>query len=257
MQKVQFPIIIHHPIDGQKQQSISAIDLHQFLDVGTEFAKWIQRRIDEYGFTIEKDYLIIVKSDDISRKGPKQSDYILTLDMAKELAMVEKTEKGKAVRRYFIEVEKAARAGMLTTPDPEELLRNDIVRLFELTASKGRVYDAIAHVNGLSSSYIKYWLDRKKPLDAERLRKLRARVDYLLRLWQYQHRIGSHIIFMLERSTPDQIEDRVLSALSTNPDYNTRTLLIDLQQMVKDVRRALLYDFVDVQNPLLGKGGSK
>lgn len=257
MSNVQFPVIVYHPIDGQNQQAVDARELHHALGVGTQFKDWIQRRIQEYDFTEHTDFEVSLKNEQNPTGGRPSKDYMLTLDMAKELAMVEKTDKGKAVRRYFIEVEKAARAGFMSAPDPEDVLRADITRLFELTASKGRVYEAIAHVNGLSSSYVKYWLDRKKPLDAERLRKLRARVDYLLRLWQYQHRMGSHLIVMLERSTPDQIEDRIVAALEAGPGHHTRALLLDLQQLVKDVRRALLYDFVDAQNPLLGKGGAK
>jgi len=90
----------------------SARDLHSVLGVGRDFTTWIKGRIKKYGFEEEVDF-IIVKLDSPNRGGSKNHggdrksvDYIITLDMAKELAMVENNELGKQVRKYFIQMEK-------------------------------------------------------------------------------------------------------------------------------------------------------
>lgn len=95
-------------IAGAEQHSVNARDLHQFLEVGSKFADWITRRIGEYSFVENQDYILTVLKIG-KRSNVSQNEYFLTLDMAKELAMVERTEKGKQARQYFIECEKRLR----------------------------------------------------------------------------------------------------------------------------------------------------
>ncbi len=87
---------------------IDARLLHQQLHVSSKFATWITRRIEEFGFEEGKDfYPILGKTSFLG--GRKPNDYHLTLDMAKELAMIERNEVGRRVRRYFIAVENEMR----------------------------------------------------------------------------------------------------------------------------------------------------
>ncbi|OKT88378.1 antA/AntB antirepressor family protein [Escherichia coli] len=88
---------------------VNARDLHTFLDVGKRFASWIVERIAEYGFVENQDFMIISQVREKIGRGRPAKDYHLTLDTAKELAMVERNEKGRQVRRYFIECEKRLR----------------------------------------------------------------------------------------------------------------------------------------------------
>jgi len=90
----------------------NARDLHEFLEVQTQFKDWIARRIEEYDFEEDKDFCC----SNLSGKkegsgGHNRKDYHLSLDMAKELSMVERTEKGKQARQYFIECERQAKTG--------------------------------------------------------------------------------------------------------------------------------------------------
>ncbi|QMT41385.1 antA/AntB antirepressor family protein [Neisseria shayeganii] len=92
-------------------QSVNARDLHKSLNVGRRFATWIVERIKEYGFIENQDFVAISQKREIGH-GRGKIDYHLTLDMAKELAMVEKTEVGREVRRYFIECERKLQEAM-------------------------------------------------------------------------------------------------------------------------------------------------
>ncbi|MGL5714705.1 MAG: antA/AntB antirepressor family protein [Paraclostridium sp.] len=81
---------------------VSARDLHEFLEVKSRFNDWIENRIEKYEFIKNSDYTKILVE---CNRGQNKYDYILKLDMAKELSMVENNEKGRQARRYFIECE--------------------------------------------------------------------------------------------------------------------------------------------------------
>ncbi|MBX4266598.1 phage antirepressor KilAC domain-containing protein [Clostridium estertheticum] len=85
---------------------VNGRQLHEFLEIGTEYAKWFSRMI-EYGFTENQDFAVIVKNDVNPLGGRPSTDHIIKLDMAKEIAMIQRNEKGKQARQYFIQVEKA------------------------------------------------------------------------------------------------------------------------------------------------------
>ncbi|EFO4714441.1 phage antirepressor Ant [Escherichia coli] len=91
---------------------VNARDLHTFLGVGKRFASWITERIAEYGFVENQDYILVSPNREIKGRGGdrRSKDYHLTLDTAKETAMVERNEKGRQIRRYFIECEKKLRS---------------------------------------------------------------------------------------------------------------------------------------------------
>jgi anti-repressor protein len=98
------------PIGGSATWVVDARDLHYFLQVGRDFSTWIRGRIDEYGFEEDTDYAMIdsPKLVNQSRRGGdrRSKDCHLTLDMAKELAMAERNDKGRQARRYFINCER-------------------------------------------------------------------------------------------------------------------------------------------------------
>ena len=96
------PQVIH----GVQQETVDARELHAFLEVGRFFANWINGRIAEYDFVENQDFIIIARSGNNSKRGPKFIDYYLTLSMAKELCMVERNERGRQARLYFIECER-------------------------------------------------------------------------------------------------------------------------------------------------------
>ncbi|MFD2658556.1 phage antirepressor KilAC domain-containing protein [Gracilibacillus thailandensis] len=89
--------------NDQGEIIVSARELHEFLEVSTPFRKWFPR-MTEYGFVENQDYT----TDFFVHPANKQEtkDYLLRLDMAKEISMIQRTEKGKQARQYFLNLEK-------------------------------------------------------------------------------------------------------------------------------------------------------
>jgi len=99
--------IFNEARNGQDREWCNARDLHAALQVETRFDTWFSRRVKEYGFVEGNDFCSILSKSPVGRPS---TEYHLTLDMAKELAMVERTDVGRRVRQYFIQVELHTRA---------------------------------------------------------------------------------------------------------------------------------------------------
>lgn len=90
-------------IQSNETLLVDARIVHQKLNSKQKFSDWIKNRIADYGFESDKDFFLILGK---STGGRKSKEYHLTLDTAKEIAMVERNEQGRAIRRFFIEAEK-------------------------------------------------------------------------------------------------------------------------------------------------------
>ena len=88
---------------NSEAMTVSARDLHDALEVGTPYDKWFPRMC-EYGFSEGTDFSTKMSE---STGGRPAMDADISIDMAKEICMIQRTEKGKEVRRYFIDLEKA------------------------------------------------------------------------------------------------------------------------------------------------------
>lgn len=91
---------------SNNKQVVNARELHAFLGSKQDFSNWIKNRINKYGFVENQDFEVFNNFIENSNGGRPSIEYALTMDMAKELSMVENNEKGKTARRYFIECEK-------------------------------------------------------------------------------------------------------------------------------------------------------
>ncbi|OJW78450.1 antA/AntB antirepressor family protein [Spirosoma sp. 48-14] len=150
--------IVKITTDAQGLSVVSARELHRFLEAKTKFADWIKARIIKYGFLEGTDYLEVNDDEggfsEISEKpiqasftnnlvkpnqgGRPTVDYALTLDMAKELAMVENNDKGREARKYFIEAEKQLRK-TLATPSTEQVLIQLVSQNSQLLANQQQI----------------------------------------------------------------------------------------------------------------------
>ena len=128
-----------------------------FLGIRTEYAKWFERMI-EYGFEEGKDFNF-VKNDEVRLEGNRQIkrvlvNHLMTIDMAKELAMIQRNDKGREARKYFIEVEKEwntpekviARA-LIFVNEQLETAKSEIA----IMKPKADFYDTVTNSNKLLS----------------------------------------------------------------------------------------------------------
>ena len=110
--------------DNNGTQAVMGRDLYDFLGVETEYRHWFPRMV-EYGFEEGKDYA--VKNDrvqDSLGRSRERTNHVISLDMAKEISMIQRTEKGKQARQYFIECERRAKEPAQLSP--EELMARAI-----------------------------------------------------------------------------------------------------------------------------------
>lgn len=97
--------IINVNVNDNQEPVVSGRQLHEALEVKTPYSMWFDRMV-EYGFTENQDFLLNNFVKQTGRGGHNKVDHIIKLDMAKEIAMIQRSDRGKQVRQYFIQVEK-------------------------------------------------------------------------------------------------------------------------------------------------------
>lgn len=133
-------------------QTISARDLHEKLNIGTRFNDWFLRMC-EYGFEEGKDFYSKM-SKTLETGGRPSTDYDISVDMAKQICMIQRTKEGKEIRQYLIDLEKAwntpeqimARALLVAqqTIESRELVIKKLQEDTERMKPKADFYDAVA-----------------------------------------------------------------------------------------------------------------
>lgn len=138
------------PITEQNgKRAVSARELHKFLEATERFSYWFDRQA-QYGFIEGVDYVGCKEFNALANQ--ELDDYALTIDCAKEISMLQRSEKGKQARQYFIEIEKAyisrfqlpksySEALRLAADQAEEIEKQN--RLIEEQAPKVRFADAV------------------------------------------------------------------------------------------------------------------
>jgi len=149
-----------------KGNLVDARELHEFLGSKRQFANWIKSRIQRYGFKEGFDYTSFNKNVKRATGSSKTTEYVLTLNMAKELAMVENNEKGREARIYFIEAEETL----------NKLKQNKRLEAFtKLENTKAKLFNSVLGVGGDETDFIQIdFSGRKilfngKPVEDEKL----------------------------------------------------------------------------------------
>ena len=107
------------------EQLVSARELYEFLEVKSKFADWFKNRVNKYGFEENQDYIPLSKN---LENGGREIDYILKLDIAKEISMVEGNERGSQARKYFILCEKRLKLGQNKIVQSSYMIEDPIKR---------------------------------------------------------------------------------------------------------------------------------
>lgn len=136
-------------------QTVSARDLHELLNIGTKFTTWFERMKD-YGFSEGEEFFPkLGKTSELG--GRPQMDYEITVDMAKQICMIQRTPEGKACRQYLIDLEKAwntpeqvmARALKIANKQIDDLKNNNLMLERKIEADKPKTIfaDAVSTSN--------------------------------------------------------------------------------------------------------------
>lgn len=149
--------VITADIGERTVNAVNARDLHAFLEVGRDFSTWIKDRIEEYSFAEGQDYSPVLGNRSDNLPGKPRFDYLITLNMAKELAMVERTDKGREVRQYFIDCEEKWQTVQAVAGKRDILLETCLRE-----AGRGNVFamTALMTIYGFSSDLMARQLDQ-------------------------------------------------------------------------------------------------
>ena len=144
---------------------VSARELHYFLEIGQDFTSWFKRMID-YGFEENKDFTLTkIREGRITK-----NEYAITLDMAKEISMIQRTEKGKQARQYFIQCEKFIQDSKLTEEFKYYRKTGKIARkdLTDTIKEKLQPSNQFVYGNYTELGYLKVFGKKTKELKQER-----------------------------------------------------------------------------------------
>ncbi|ENP7011632.1 antA/AntB antirepressor family protein [Campylobacter coli] len=188
-------------------------NLFCYLEVNSKFADWIKNRINQYDFIENQDYII---KEVFTGRRPRK-EYYVTLDMAKELCMVENNEKGRQARRYFIECEKR-----LKNIEAEQMQK---LAFHQSLGYKSQLKQQKEHYENKIKA-LQYDLEKKKELSFKRklskeelleLRKILARDYGILCMKEWEMSLVAEKIAL--ESTKMTTWDAVVKKLKQSLDY--------------------------------------
>lgn len=183
-------------------RAVSARELHQFLEVTERFSYWFERQL-QYGFVKNQDYTGCKVFNTLANQTLQ--DYALTIDTAKEIAMIQRTPKGKQARQYFIEMERVAMDKLL--------IKNELQR-----TNKNSVSEKREELLNVIRTYLK-WGDMHS-------------VALELKITDtYVRQVSSNRKFNTEQA------DRVVKALYERALKNKNELLFTYDEMIETLKR--------------------
>lgn len=155
---------------NKENNTVSARELHSFLESKERFSKWFNRMLG-YGFELGTDFESVPKSTPVNNGGIQMlKDYAITLDMAKEISMIQRNEKGKQARQYFIQCEKFIQDSKLTEEFKYYRKTGKIARkdLTDTIKEKLQPSNQFVYGNYTELGYLKVFGKKTKELKQER-----------------------------------------------------------------------------------------
>ena len=197
---------------GTGEKVVYGSELHDVLRVKAPYREWSQRRLKDCDALENEDFQGVEIS---TPSGQTRKDHIIKLDTAKEMAMLERNDKGKQVRKYFVEIEKKYRQGNLT---PEQIVANALIvaqniisqkdKQIEEMTPKAEYFDELVDRNlltnfretskelGVKESFFIEWLVGNKYIYRDGKNKLRpyatAMEKGLFEIKEYSSRYSNH-----------------------------------------------------------------
>lgn len=199
---------------------VDARDLHGAMSVPKDYTSWIKYRIDQYKLVEGDDYEVFTKIGENPLGGRPATEYALTLDTAKELAMIENNDSGRAIRKYFIGVERGAR-------ELAANLRELGIDHVETYAVAGYVYSLFMTSPDMTVQKINrilYYLSVRPRLTNADIAKLVGASDASIHLWR--------------KRLPDALVAKATERLAIVPSGNSMALRMSLPEPEKEAADA-------------------
>lgn len=214
---IAFPLVAVGQIGAEAVQTVNARDLHTFLGVGKKFTDWFRERVEQYAFSEGTDFVEVFPETGKNPSGGRPArEFAITIDMAKELSMVERNEQGKRARLYFIEMERRAKSA-----DPVQVLNDPAAMRGLLLTYTEKVLALEAKVANLSDKGEA--LDRLATADGslsitEAAKALQVRPKDLFCFlaqngWTYRRPGGSHWLGYQSKTMAGFLEHKVTTVL--------------------------------------------
>lgn len=158
----------------QIKKAVSARELYEFLEIAERFSRWFDR-MREYGFAENIDYVRYESFNALARQSLQ--DYFISIDMAKEISMIQRSDKGKQARQYFLECERKLKGQIVTPAIPQSFaealqLAADQAKQLELAAPKVDAYDRL-----IDSTHLKTVGDVAKSIGLRSAQALNDKLD--------------------------------------------------------------------------------
>lgn len=207
-------------IGKEKVNAVDARELHERLCVLEQFNHWIERRLEETMALESTDYGVLVEKNQNPLGGRPSKEYVLTLDIAKHIAMLERTETGKKIRQYFIEVEKRMRGNVMPVVTIDDLKSNpsQAIQNMELALQAMKAYEAeriareLAEAARDKAEKERLWIRSKAEATAMATASVKSRALEKLKLEMGEHKEYASILRV------------ALATVTSEKDYNWRPL---------------------------------
>lgn len=174
---------------GSNIPTVNGRDLHAALQIETRYNDWFKRSC-EYGFVEGKDYYSFLSNRADGLGGKPRKDHLITLDMAKELCMIQRSEIGKHCREYFLEIERkwnspeaiVSRA-LLIANQQLQLARNENAQLIKVNTEQAEKIKTMLP----KASYYDYVLSAKGLMPISTIAKDYGKSAFWLNKWLHEH----------------------------------------------------------------------
>ncbi len=228
-------------IGSEVKQTVNARELHQFLEVASRFNDWITNRINDFNFVENQDFVTFTEN---LVKGRPAKEYALTLDMAKELSMVERNEKGKQARQYFIECERRAQNPLAILSDPAAM-RNLLLTYTEKVLTLEHRVDELSPRAAIADRIEKAdgWLCIREAAKALKMAERKLVVWLLEHKWLYRDMKGK--LRGYSDKSPKYVDHKI-TPIPTDADSEK----VSLQAMITPAGLTRLADIFNVEAEL-------
>ncbi|HWT62507.1 MAG TPA: antA/AntB antirepressor family protein [Ochrobactrum sp.] len=176
-----FPAISEKTLAGNLIKTVDGREVHRFLKVGKDYTNWIKDRIKKFGFIEGVDYLLAEIGEQHPSGTKYRTEYFLTLSMGKELGMIDRSDKGRQIRKYFISIEEQGAPARQMTP--AEMFLHNAQMMVTIERQQKIQVEELKHIGAqVERVELAQTVMSSRPADAESITHIRIRIGKMLGL---------------------------------------------------------------------------